>query len=145
PNIVPFKDGRFVVVYETAFVFTRIADPLSGVKVLEREEFVARWTGDCLQLVPGEGLASARERLTSHRNPWRRIATPRVGIFAMGLAAVAALVAANGFAASAWALGLAAAASFWLVLFQAGCAPCNRAHQLAGALPLERVGTVVYA
>jgi hypothetical protein len=143
PNIVRWKDGRFVVLYEIDASSARVADPIDGVATLSREEFVARWTGDCLQVVPAD-LDGARAKLAAHRNWLGRLLSPRTLAFAVGVAAIAALVWRGGSTVAAAALGVATLASLWLVLFQAGCAACNRAHQLAGALPLEKLGALFY-
>jgi hypothetical protein len=143
PNIVRFKD-RFVVLYEIDADKTRVGDPLAGVRTLSREDFSAEWTGDCLQLVPAD-LDGARARLAAYRRWWRRLASPRALAFVVGAAALAALVVHDRFGAPSVALAVAAAASLWVALFEASCAQCSRAHQIAGALPLARVGVLFYA
>jgi hypothetical protein len=142
PNIVRFKD-RFVVLYEIDADATRVADPLHGVRTLSRAEFSSEWTGDCLQVVPAD-LDSARRKLVAHRAWWRRLLVPRALAFAVGAAALGGLAAGDGLSARSLALAVAAAGSLWLVLFQADCAQCSRAHQLAGALPLDRLGALFY-
>jgi hypothetical protein len=143
PNIVLFNDGRFVVLYEIDAKQARVADPLAGERTLSRDEFSSQWTGDCLQVVPAR-LDDARRRLAARRHLWTRLAQPRPLLFLAGALAIAAPVAMDRTVASA-ALGVAALCSMWLVLFQASCAQCNRAHQLAGALPLDRLGALFYA
>jgi Peptidase C39 family len=147
PNLVRFRD-RFVVLYDIDPEKTRVGDPLHGPTTLTRADFSALWTGDCLQLTP-VNLDAARAKLAEHRRWWRRLSSPRALGFAGGVALLTALVAWRGAGgmpelALAAPLALAAAASLWLVLFRASCAQCGRAHQLAGALPLDRIGAIFY-
>jgi hypothetical protein len=143
PNIVRFKD-RFVVLYDIDAERTRVADPLHGLRTLARTEFSSEWTGDCLSVTPVD-LEGARGKLAAHRSLVRRLGQPGALTFALGAVATAALAALDGFSPVALALFTAALASLWLVSFQASCAACSRAHQLAGALPLERLGALFYA
>jgi hypothetical protein len=143
PNIVLFKDGRFVTLFEIDAKEARVADPLAGVRTLLRDEFSSQWNGDCLQVVPAR-LDDARRRLADRRRVWTRLAQPRPLLLLAGALAIAVPLAIDGSFAAA-ALGVAALSSLWLVLFQASCAQCSRAHQLAGALPLDRLGALFYA
>jgi hypothetical protein len=144
PNLVRFRD-RFVVLYDIDADKTRVGDPLHGLRTMTRAEFSAEWTGDCLQLIPAN-LDGARAKLAEHRRWWKRVYSPRALLFAGAVVALAALMAwhAGETPLCVPALALAAAASLWLVLFRASCAQCGRAHLLAGALPLDRIGAIFY-
>jgi hypothetical protein len=143
PNIVRLRD-RFVVLLDIDAEKARIADPLEGVRTLLREPFSAAWTGDCVQVTPAD-LEGARRRLVELRSLGRRLTRPRSLAFGLALVAVGAAELWGGFSVAALGIGVAALSALWLLLFPASCQACNRAHQLAGALPLERIGVFSYA
>jgi hypothetical protein len=165
PGIVVLGEGSekepqfaVLVAFESAFVL--LADPAAGgSRRVLREEFCAQWHGGLLQLVPDEsGLALARERLALHRSPMKRIlqalrfAPPRGPklVFTAALVGLPALVGALARGPIAptiagFALTLASVSSLWLALFGSSCSRCGAAHHLTGALPLERVGVVLYS
>ena len=135
PNLVMLDGGELAVLLDLDANEVRLAD-----RTLSRDEFCTRWTGDCVQMVP--------ERIERGRAAIEAAAGIAPNVIGFALACLA--ITAVAVPAIAWGvtialpLAIAAACGAWLVAFRAGCSPCARAHQLAGALRLDLAGALGY-
>lgn len=162
PFVVGIRDGgrvRFATVSRHSQASLHLVGGMwpTGVD-LGWDEFSASWIGVCalptfdrvvLGRITGPGLSPAS---VLWRAAWRAGLQPPYRQRLAGLSLMLALLALPliVLGVSAWTatvvlgLALSASASGWLAAFGATCATCKAASNEVGALPLDRIGVVVY-
>lgn len=152
PSLVAMREGDrevFIVLLGLVEGGARTIDPVDGAEqTLCREEFVERWTGDVVVVMPDpEGRRRLERELEARRRRWPHAVF--VGSIALAVATAAASLAAAHSGLEAWHLAPVATAgafvaSSWLVLFGASCKVCSRGKIVSGRLPLEWAGVLAY-
>lgn len=149
PAVVSLREGdREIFVIATAVddAGVDIIDPYRGAGRIDRDDFIACWTGDVVVLAADEqALRTVAQQLRELTRWW-----PKLLLWAATACVSVAAVYTTGLDAPlprlVLALGLAGAfaGSLWLLLFGASCKVCSRGKVISGGLPLEWVGTIAY-
>ena len=167
PGIVSFRGGQpedieFRVLYEINPEWALTGNPRTGeVERLSQESFSQWWTGDVVQILPGQtGLAELRAQWLALHDPrarlrralgWSPRSAPRL-LFLPAVLTILMCVIVAARRAPFWqtgymlaGLGLCLVLSLWVAVFSNTCPSCSRLAAAAGSLPLATVGAAAYA
>jgi hypothetical protein len=164
PNVIVMRGDdeqpRFCVLHEID-ADSALVDECDGAGAarLDRDAFVARWTGDAIQIEPAR-LDDARARLRDARDPILKLKrvlglppSPARGRAFLPAAALALALAATAAtrASGPWgtlvvaALAACLVLSLWSALLPTACRSCSRTAALVGGLPVAWLGVALYA